>query len=84
MSPKNEQNITIETYNKIASVVPLAQRETAEPAMAEDKSLSDGFQDRDCVNIYLHQISKIPLLDPEEEINLFRGIIRFIRSCSLR
>ena len=74
MSPKDEQNTTIETYDEIASVAPLAQREASESDAADGKLLTDGFQNRDCVNIYLRQIGKIPLLKPEEEIGLFQVI----------
>ena len=74
MSAKNEHIPYIETYNRTASVVHLASEETAEHGAARGDSSANDFQERDCVEIYLRQIRQIPLLDPEEEICLFRAI----------
>lgn len=63
-----------EIHEESPSIVPLAQEETDESNPSKRKSVADDFQEKDCVNIYLQQIGKIPLLNPEEETYLFQGI----------
>ena len=71
---KNWQPPSINAYGKIPHVLPLPLEMAEEPDSAKSRSSVGDFQDRDCVNIYLHDIGKIPLLNPKEEIDLFRVI----------
>jgi len=74
MLVKNRYSSSIEAYNKASSVVSLPQKELEVPDTLREEPLTDDFQERDCVNIYLRQIGEIPLLDPEEESHLFQKI----------
>ena len=81
MSVKNEHTAYMETCDQTASVIPLAQEKTAEFDAAKGESPRNDFQERDSAQIYLRQIRRIPLLDPEEEVCLFQ-IIRDARIIS--
>lgn len=73
---KNRYYSSIEIYSNPSSVVPLAEEVDGSDISCEPckKPSLDDFQDKDCVNIYLRQIGKIPLLAPEEEVQLFQKI----------
>jgi len=71
---KSWQPPSIRLYDKAPHAVPLLLQVAEESVLAKGKSSVDDFQDRDCVNIYLHDIGKIPLLNPKEEIYLFQVI----------
>lgn len=64
----------IEVSKELPSVMPLAQEEPDGSDTPRKKPSTDDFQERDCVNIYLRQIGKIPLLSSEEETRLFQRI----------
>lgn len=74
MLSKNRNISSIETPDESSSVISLTHGEVEGIDVPKGKSSGGDFQDRDCVNIYLHQIGKIPLLKPEEELYLFRII----------
>lgn len=57
--------------DKPVPAVPLSQSDSSDAK--RDSAVSD-FQEKDCVSIYLREIGKIPILNREEEIRLFRII----------
>ncbi len=71
MSINDKYPSSIGICDKPVPVVPLAQADS--PDAKRDSAVSD-FQEKDCVSIYLCEIGKIPILNREEEIRLFRTI----------
>ena len=71
MSINDKYSSSIGICDKPVPAVPLAQ--AGSPEAKRDSAVSD-FQEKDCVSIYLHEIGKIPILNREEEIRLFRAI----------
>ena len=73
MLSKSKYSSSIEKYNETPPVS-LAQEELGCSDASKSKSSAGDFKEKDCVNIYLHQIGKIPLLNKEEEVYLFQKI----------
>jgi len=71
MSINDKYPSSIRIYDKSVSAIPLAQEDSFDAK--RDSAVSD-FQEKDCVSIYLSEIGKIPILNREEEIRLFRTI----------
>ena len=74
MLGKGEYSSSVESYDNTSSVASLAQEVIDGPANLRERQSPHDFQERDCVNIYLGQIGKISLLNPDEEFHLFQRI----------
>ena len=70
---KDRYPSSVERYERTSPIVRLVHEEASGPDIS-GKSSADDFQERDCVSIYLREIGKIPLLNPEEEFRLFQKI----------
>ena len=77
MITKNRYS-SLEECESTSYLINLVQDEGEDSDLPKARQIDD-FQDRDCANIYLCQISKIPLLSLDEEIFLFQ-IVRDARN----
>lgn len=62
----------IDNYKEIQPLILSDQEAEYGSEQSDEKSQNYDFHDSDCVNIYLRQIGKIPLLRSEEEDSLFK------------
>ncbi|MDQ1328420.1 MAG: polymerase sigma factor [Candidatus Poribacteria bacterium] len=82
MSLTNAYSILLDTYKETQFSISPCKDNFDDSEMIEEGISHYEIQDLDCISIYLRQIGKIPILRPDEEIQLFQ-IIRITSEASL-